>query len=61
MSRRHGPTVVQQVGADNIMWSNDYPRGMSTGPLSRERARTTLAGLQADELAADVGFRMVVN
>jgi predicted TIM-barrel fold metal-dependent hydrolase len=47
--------VAAQIGAGNIMWSNDYPHGMSTWPHSRERVRTTLAGLETEELAAVLG------
>ena len=43
--------VVQQLGAANVMWSNDYPHNMSTWPRSRELASERLAGL--DEAALD--------
>lgn len=44
--------VVQQLGADNIMWSNDYPHGMSTWPHSRDRVRRKLGGLDHRQLHA---------
>jgi hypothetical protein len=39
-------------GADNFMWSNDYPHEMSTWPKSRELARARLAGLEPAEIEA---------
>ena len=44
--------VVRQIGAGNVMWSNDYPHGMSTWPRSREVAQQTLAGLDSAQLGA---------
>ena len=42
--------VVGQLGAGNLMWSNDYPHGMSTWPNSREIAGQRLAGLGQAEI-----------
>jgi predicted TIM-barrel fold metal-dependent hydrolase len=44
--------VVGHLGAGNLMWSNDYPHGMSTWPKSREVAHGQLAGLAPAEIEA---------
>jgi predicted TIM-barrel fold metal-dependent hydrolase len=31
-----GLDLVGRIGADNIMWASDYPRGDSTWPHSRQ-------------------------
>jgi predicted TIM-barrel fold metal-dependent hydrolase len=44
--------VVDEIGGGNIMWSNDYPHGMSTWPNSRALLPSKLAGLDAGEVDA---------
>jgi len=47
--------TVAQLGAGNLMWSNDYPHDMSTWPHSREMIAERLAGVGASERAALLG------
>jgi predicted TIM-barrel fold metal-dependent hydrolase len=47
--------VIRQLGADNLMWSNDYPHDMSTWPHSRALAQERLAGLGSDDVSAVLG------
>jgi predicted TIM-barrel fold metal-dependent hydrolase len=49
-----GP-VARQIGAGNLMWSNDYPHGMSTWPNSRSLMQERLADLDDAERAALLG------
>jgi predicted TIM-barrel fold metal-dependent hydrolase len=44
-----GGRLLSWWGADNCMWSNDYPHSNSTWPNSREVIARDLAHLPADE------------
>jgi predicted TIM-barrel fold metal-dependent hydrolase len=47
--------VARQIGAANLMWSNDYPHGMSTWPNSRALMGERLAELDRNERDALLG------
>ena len=46
-----GGHMLSWWGADNCMWSNDYPHGNSTWPHSREVVARDMGGLPADTRA----------
>jgi predicted TIM-barrel fold metal-dependent hydrolase len=47
--------TVAQLGAGNLMWSNDYPHDMSTWPHSQELIAERLADVSDDDRVALLG------
>ena len=44
-----GCSMLDYTGADNIMWSSDYPHGVTTWPCSRDVIEKNLGKRSADE------------
>jgi predicted TIM-barrel fold metal-dependent hydrolase len=58
---RIGALGTEVFGADNYMWSSDYPHRVSTWPKSQETAEAVLKGLPEDvrrKLAWENGARL---